>query len=189
MLSFLIFRESSIMLNTLYRKLVNALLTVLVLIYLILEELVWERIAEPIYGFIRGLKILHKLETVILRLNRYALLIFFLALFIAVEFLGIIAIGLFAQGQVLIATIIYAGKIPIAAFTFWVFKIAQDKLMTFVWFKFCYEWLLAQLHKIKTSVIYLKIKAKTVGVKFWFKNLFASETVRRIKAALGFKPS
>ena len=65
------------MLKTLYRKIVNTLLTVLVFIYLILEELVWERIAEPIYGFIRELKILHKVETLILKLNRYALLIFF----------------------------------------------------------------------------------------------------------------
>jgi hypothetical protein len=177
------------MLKNLYRKAINALLTVLVFIYLILEELVWERIAEPIYEFIHGLKILQKVETLILKFNRYALLVCFLALFAAVELLGIIAIGLFAQGQVLIATVIYIGKIPIAAFTFWVFQVAKDKLMTFAWFKFCYEWLLTQLHKIKTSVIYLNIKAKTVSVKTWFKNLMASEPVRRIRSALGFKTS
>ena len=177
------------MLKNLYHKVTNALLTVLVFIYLILEELIWERIAEPIYGFIRELKILHKLEILILRLNRYALLVCFLALFAAVELLGIIAIGLFAQGQVLIATVIYIGKIPIAAFTFWVFQIAKDKLMTFAWFKFCYEWLLAQLHKIKTSAIYVNIKAKMVSVKMWLKNFWASEPVRRIRSALGFKTS
>ena len=57
------------MLKTLYRKFINALLTVLVFIYLVLEELIWERIAEPIYGFIRELRILQALEAVILRLN------------------------------------------------------------------------------------------------------------------------
>lgn len=175
------------MLKNLYHKITNALLTVLVFIYLVLEELIWERIAEPIYGFIHGLKILQKVEVLIHNLNRYALLACFLALFVAVELLGIIAIGLFAQGQVLLATMLYAGKIPIAAFTFWVFRIAQDKLMTFAWFKFCYEWLLAQLLKIKTSAIYLKIKANIVSVKTWFKSLWASESVRRIKAALGFQ--
>jgi hypothetical protein len=175
------------MFKTLFRKVTNALLTVLVFIYLVLEELVWERIAEPIYGFIRELKILHKLEILILRLNRYALLVCFLALFAAVELLGIIAIGLFAQGQVLIATIIYVGKIPIAAFTFWLFQIAKDKLLTFAWFKFCYEWLIAQLHTIKTSAIYVNIKAKISSVKTWIKSLWASETVRRVKAVLGFK--
>lgn len=175
------------MLKNLYHKITNALLTILVFIYLVLEELIWERIAEPIYGFIHGLKILQKVEVLIHNLNRYALLACFLALFVAVELLGIIAIGLFAQGQVLLATMLYAGKIPIAAFTFWVFRIAQDKLMTFAWFKFCYEWLLAQLLKIKTSAIYLKIKANIVSVKTWFKSLWASESVRRIKAALGFQ--
>lgn len=175
------------MLKNLYHKITNALLTVLVFIYLVLEELIWERIAEPIYGFIHGLKILQKVEVLIHNLNRYVLLACFLALFVAVELLGIIAIGLFAQGQVLLATVLYAGKIPIAAFTFWVFRIAQDKLMTFAWFKFCYEWLLTQLLKIKTSAIYLKIKANIVSMKTWLKSLWVSESVRRIKAALGFK--
>jgi hypothetical protein len=177
------------MLKTLLCKVTNALLTVLVFVYLILEELVWERIAEPIYEFIRELKILHKLETVILKLNRYTLLVCFLALFGAVELLGIFAIGLFAQGQILIGTVIYIGKIPIAAFTFWLFQIAKDKLLTFAWFKFCYEWLIAQLHKIKTSAIYLNIKAKISSVKMWIKSLWANETVRRVKALLGFKQS
>ncbi|MBK8815763.1 MAG: hypothetical protein IPN42_09780 [Methylococcaceae bacterium] len=177
------------MLKTLYRKILNAVLTVLVLIYLILDELIWERIAEPIYEFIHGLKILQKVEIAIARLNRYTLLILFLFLFAAVEGLGVVAIGLFAQGLIIPAVIIYAGKIPIAAFTFWLFKIAQDKLLTFVWFKFCYEWLLSVLHKIKTSTVYLHIKAKIVNIKTWFKNLWAGELVQRIKAAVGYKKS
>jgi hypothetical protein len=177
------------MFKNLYLKVINALLTALVFIYLVLDELVWERIAEPIYVFIHGLKVLQKVEILVLRLNRYALLVFFLVLFAAVELLGVVAIGLLAEGQVLLATVLYAGKIPIAAFTFWVFRIAQDKLMTFAWFKFCYGLLLAQLHKIKTSAIYVNIKAKMVSVKMWFKSLLASETVRRIKSALRFKLS
>lgn len=177
------------MFNTLYRKVTKILLTILVFIYLIFEELIWDRIAEPIYGFIRDLKILHSVERLILTLNRYALLIIFLLLFTGVEILGIIAIGLFAQGQVVIGAIIYLGKIPIAAFTFWVFQIAKDKLLTFVWFNVCYEWLTAQLHKIKTSAIYLSIKDRMLTVKMWFKNLFASEAVSRIRAVLGFKKS
>ncbi len=171
----------------LYRKILNAVLTILVLIYLILDELIWERIAEPIYEFIHGLKILQKVEIAIVGLNRYALLTIFLFLFSAVEGLGVVAIGLFAQGLIIPAVIIYAGKIPIAAFTFWMFKIAQDKLLTFVWFKFCYEWLLSVLHKIKTSTVYLNIKTKTLNIKTWFKNLWPSELMKRIRAVVGFK--
>lgn len=175
------------MMKTLYRKILNALLTALVLVYLILDELIWERIAEPVYEFIHGLKILHKVEVAIADLNRYTLLILFLSLFAAVEGLGVVAIGLFAQGLIVPAVIIYAGKIPIAAFTFWMFKIAKDKLLTFAWFKFCFEWLLSVLHKIKTSTIYLNIKAKILNIKTWFKNLWGSELVKGIKAVAGFK--
>jgi hypothetical protein len=175
------------MLKLLYRKIINALLTVLVFIYLILEELIWERIAEPIYDFIRELKILQTLEQVILRLNRYTVLTLFLALFVAVESLGVVAIGLFANGQVIVASVVYLGKIPITAFTFWLFKVAKDTLMSFAWFKVCYEWLMSILLKIKTSAIYVNIKSKILSVKMWFKAFWASESVRRIKAMLGFK--
>jgi hypothetical protein len=175
------------MLKMLYRKIINTLLTVLILIYLVLEELIWERIAEPIYGFIRELKILQTLEQVILQLNRYAVLTVFLLLFAAVELLGVVAIGLFANGQVVIASVVYLGKIPITAFTFWLFKIAKDTLMSFPWFRFCYEWLMSVLLKIKTSAIYVNIKTKIVSVKMRFKAFWTSESVRRLKAMIGFK--
>ena len=175
------------MLKLLYRKIINALLTVLVFIYLILEELIWERIAEPIYVFIRELKILQTLELAILRLNRYTVLTAFLVLFAIVELLGVVAIGLFAQGQVIVASVVYLGKIPITAFTFWMFKVAKEQLMSFAWFKFCYEWLMSVLLKIKTSAIYVNIKSQIVSVKTWFKDFWHSESVRRIKAMLGFK--
>lgn len=165
----------------------NIPLTILILIYLILEELIWERIAEPVYKFFHSLKILQRLESSVHALNRYALLIIFLSLFVAVEALGVVSLALFSQGQVIIGVVLYAAKIPIAAFTFWLFRVAQDKLLTFTWFKYCYGALLTLLNKIKTSPIYLGIKTKTLNVKLWFKSLISSEAVRRLKRALGFK--
>lgn len=164
----------------------DTLLTVLILIYLILEEVVWERIAEPVYEFIHGLKLLQKIEVQIHGLNRYTLLVIFIFLYSVVEILGLIAIGLFAEGRVVAATVLYIGKIPVAAFTFWMFKIAQDKLMTFAWFKWCYDGLQAILLKIKTSTIYIKITTKIHTIKTWFQSLELREHLRRIKTALGF---
>lgn len=175
------------MFKMIYRKIVNIVLTISILIYLILDELIWERIAEPIYDFIRGLKLLQALEAHILKLNRYAILVLFLILFGTVELLGIIAIGLFAEGQVVIASMVYFGKIPLTAFTFWLFKVAKEQLISFAWFKFCYDVLLSIIHKIKTSANYLNIKAKMVSVKTAVKGLLASAPVRRIKAKLGIK--
>lgn len=166
--------------------LINIPLTVLVLIYLILEELIWERIAEPIYRFFHSLKLLQRLESTIHALNRYVLLTVFLSLFVAVEGLGIIALALFGQGQAILGIVLYAAKIPIAAFTFWLFRVAQDKLLTFTWFKFCYGVLLTLLNKIKTSAVYLNIKTKALNVKLWFKGIIHSDTIKRIKKAFGF---
>ena len=169
------------------KYLVNIPLTVLILIYLILEELVWERIAEPVYRFIHGLKLLQRLEVNIHALDRYSLLGIFLVLFGGVEGLGVISVALFAQGQIVPAVLLYAGKIPVAAFTFWLFRIARDKLLTFTWFKFCYDGLLTVLDKIKSSELYLAIKARLHALKLKVKAFFNSAAVRRIRAAFGFK--
>ena len=181
--------DNLLMLKTLYKKITRSILTLLVLIYLLLDELIWERIAEPIYQFIHGLKILQKVEIAIVSLNRYALLILFLSLFVAVELLGVVAIGLFAQGLIVPASILYTGKIPVTAFTFWVFKIAQSKLLTFIWFKYCYESVLSVIHKIKTSSVYLNIKAKTISIKLRIKSIWSSQTVQAVRRFFGFKRS
>lgn len=170
------------MIRKLFSRLFNILLTILILIYLILEELIWDRIADPIYRFLHGLKILHHLEEVIQHLNRYTLLALFLLLFVAVELLGVFAIALIAQGLILPGIFLYAGKIPIAAFTFWLFRIAQDKLLTFTWFKFCYGAILTLINSIKTSRVYINIKTKLHNVKTWVKT-----HAQRVKLALGFK--
>lgn len=175
------------MLKTLFRKTLNAVLTVLILIYLILDELVWERIAEPIYEYLHGLKILEKVEQSLHAQNRYIILSFFLLLFASVEGLGIVAIGLFAEGQIVVATVIYAAKIPIAAFTFWVFRITQDKLLTFAWFKWCYDGLQSVLLKIKTSAVYINIKTRLHAIKTWIKGFFSSAPMRRLRALFGHK--
>ncbi|CAG7857528.1 hypothetical protein MCAMS1_02390 [biofilm metagenome] len=166
---------------------INTVFTVLILIYLILEELVWERIAEPIYRFLHSLKILQRLEGVIHGLNRYTILIIFLLLFVIVEGLGIVAIGFFANGLPIIGMAIYAAKIPITAITFWLFKVAKDKLMTFGWFLWCYDGLQAVILKIKTSRIYINIKTRMHNIKVWIKAIFSSAPVQRIRAMLGFK--
>ena len=175
------------MFKMIYRKIVNIVLTILILIYLILDELIWERIAEPIYDFIRGLKLLQTLEGYVLKLNRYTVLVLFLILFAAVELLGIIAIGIFANGQIVLASVVYFGKIPLTAFTFWLFKVAKNQLISFAWFKFCYDGLMSVIYKIKTSTIYVNVTAKIGAVKTAIKSIMASPMVRRMKAMLGFK--
>ena len=111
------------------KRLVHILLTVLVFGYILFEELFWETIAKPIYKYIHGLKLLQKIETKIQHLPPWLLLLLFLSIFIVVEFVGLVAGVLAIQGNVLIATLLYLSKIPVAAFAFWLFRVSKSKLM------------------------------------------------------------
>ena len=157
------------MLIKIIAKITDIALGILVTIYIVLEELIWENIAEPIYTFIHGLSILHKAEAFISELNRHVLLVLFLTLFIQVELLGIFALQMIGTGNVIAGTALYAGKIPVAAFTFWLFRISKEKLMTFEWFKQAYDLVISIIVKIKMSSIHKRIAARLKSVKEWLK--------------------
>ncbi|MEC4748768.1 hypothetical protein [Methylomicrobium sp. Wu6] len=157
------------MLKKITAKITNIVLGILVTVYIVLEELVWENIAEPVYAFIHGLAILQNAEAFIERLNRHVVLVFFLALFTQVELLGIFALKLIGTGKVIAGTTLYAGKIPVAAFTFWLFRISKAKLMTFGWFKRAYDFIILIIEKIKASAIHQSIAARLKAVKEWLK--------------------
>jgi hypothetical protein len=157
------------MLKTIITRFADIVLGILVTVYIILEELVWDNIAEPIYSFIHGLSILQKTEEFINQLNRHVLLVLFLTLFTQVELLGIFALKLIGTGKIIAGTTLYAGKIPVAAFTFWLFRVSKEKLMTFGWFKQAYDIVISIIEKIKMSSIHQRIATRLKSVKEWLK--------------------
>ena len=168
------------MLKKIIAKITDIFLGFWVTVYIVLEELVWEKIAGPIYAYIHSLKILQKAEESIYKLNRHALLVLFLALFTQVELLGIFALKLIATGKILAGTMLYAGKIPVAAFTFWLFRISKVKLMSFYWFKQAYDGTMAIIELIKSSAIYRRVAARLKAVKEWVNNrLFSPRLIVR----------
>jgi hypothetical protein len=178
------------MLKKFFAKTTDFILGILVAVYILLEELVWENIAEPIYRFIHGLAILQKPEEFIRGLDRHVLLGVFLVLFVQVELLGLFALQLIGTGKVVAGTLLYAGKIPVAAFTFWLFRISKEKLMTFGWFKQSYELILLIIEKIKSSAIYLRIAARIKQVKAWLKirlhpaQLYISKLMETLRSSI-----
>ena len=164
------------MLSTIKHKPISLLQLILVIIYILFEELIWEGIARPIYEFIHSLKILHKVEETLHAVNAYVILVIFVVLLGLVEALGIYAGILFISGQILLGLSLYITKIPIAAFTFWVFRITEDKLMQFGWFKWIYEWIMKGINWLKSLEIYQstihQIKVTKANIK---------QTMRRVK--------
>ncbi len=150
-------------------RFIHILLSIVVFIYIIFEEIFWESIARPVYKYIHELKLLKKLEHFILKMPSYVILILFLFIFAMVEFLGIVAGALFLKGNIFIAVSLYLSKIPISAFTFWLFKISKQKLLAFVWFKKSYNFILQKIDLIKSTQIYQQIKSYTRQIKKTFK--------------------
>jgi hypothetical protein len=72
---------------------------------------------------------------------------------------------LFVSGQVLLGLSLYLSKIPIAAFTFWLFRVTEDKLMIFGWFKWLYEKMMAAIDWLKSREMYVKTMERLKAVK------------------------
>ena len=141
---------------TIKNKLTSLLQLILVIVYIIFEELIWEGIAKPIYEAIHSLKILQKIEEKLQHVNASVILVIFVVLLSIVEVFGIYAGMLFVSGQVTLGLALYVSKIPIAAFTFWLFRVTEDKLMTFTWFKWLYMKMLDAIEWLKTREVYVK---------------------------------
>ncbi len=153
------------MLTVIQHKLILLLQLLLVITYIIFEELIWEGIAKPIYEAIHALKILQKIEAKLETVNPSTILFIFIVLFVIVEAFGIYAGMLFVSGQMILGLVLYISKIPIAAFTFWLFRITEDKLMQFGWFKWIYGWIMKAIDWIKSSEIHQKTMEHLVQMK------------------------
>lgn len=168
------------MLSAIKHKFLSLLQLILVITYIIFEELIWEGIAKPIYEAIHALKILQKVEAKLENVNPTVILVIFVVLLSIVEAFGIYAGILFVSGQVLLGLVLYISKIPIAAFTFWLFRITEDKLMQFGWFKWLYDWIMKAIDWLKSCEMYKKTMERLVQIKIRIKGLkekyFAGES-------------
>ncbi len=135
-------------------RLISLLQLLLVLIYIIFEELIWEGIAKPIYDAVHSLKILQKIELKLQNVNATLILVIFVILLAMVETLGIYAGILFVSGKPFLGASLYLTKIPIAAFTFWLFRVTEEKLMQFDWFKWIYDLMMQWIDWLKSLQIY-----------------------------------
>ncbi len=159
---------------------------ILVFLFILFEEIIWEGIAKPIYVKIESLHIAQKIETKIKHTNRYLLLVIFLVLLFGVEGAGILAGAFFVQGKLLFGLLLYVAKIPIAAFVFWLFKAAKSKLLSFDWFKWAYEKLMSAIDWLKERDIYKDTMAKMVKIKQNIKELWSRIRAKYFKDSSSF---
>ena len=159
--------------QTIKNRLLTLLQLILVIVFIIFEELIWEGIAKPIYEWVHSLKILIKLESWLNKLPSWMILILFIVLLMAVELLGVIAGGLFLSGHMLLGLGLYTIKIPIAAFTFWMSKVTDSKLMQYKWFAWIYQKVMTFIEWMKSLDIYKSTMQKIKDFKQKLKELKA----------------
>ena len=166
------------------RFIAKILETILVVGYILFEELIWDVFAQPIFQYFKNLALLDSLKHRFLKMNRYLLLTIFIIIFLITEVMGFFSGFCFVNGYILMGLTVYASKIPIAAFTFWLFDLTKETLMTFAWLKSTYNTIMGIIKKIVDSSIAVRIKKQIALVK------------ERLKAAIlkyfgeaGFKAS
>ena len=151
--------------NKIFGRVLLILQFILVFLFILFEEIIWEGIAKPIYNKIESLHITQKLEVKIQNTNRYVVLAIFSILLLAVEVAGLLAGVFFVQGHMLLGLVLYIAKIPIAAFVFWLFKAGKEKLLSFAWFNWCYEKLMAGIDWLKERKSYQEMMEYMAKVK------------------------
>ncbi len=139
--------------------------SILVIGYILFEELIWNIFAKPIYQYFKNLVALDSLKKIFLEMNRYLLLSIFILILAITEVQGFLAGFFFLKGNIVTGFFVYMSKIPVAAFTFWLFDLTKDQLMKFDWLKTSYQYIMDWIHKFVNSSIYIYIKARTKIVK------------------------
>ncbi len=145
---------------------------VLVLLFILFEEIIWEGLAKPIYDKISSFRILIRLEQIINSSNRHIVLLFFVTLLLGVEGAGLLAGVFFVQGKVLLGSALYIAKIPIAGFTFWLFNVSKSKLLSFDWFAWAYQRLISGIEWLKDTNIYQTTVTTTKEIKSRIKSVW-----------------
>ncbi len=139
--------------------------SVIVVIYIIFEELIWNIFAEPLFRLFKKLVPLEALTTTFLTMNRYLLLVTFVVCLAVAEAIGLLSGISFLNGQVFFGVVIYTLKIPTAAFTFWLFDLTKQQLFTFQWLKNSYDLTMKLIDLIVNSSVHVYIKSKILSVR------------------------
>jgi hypothetical protein len=142
-----------------FRKLKHLFVLFVVAIYLLFEELIWDKIAEPIHNLVKSFKFYDAfLSYIQTSANRYLVLILFILPFIVGELLGIASAMLVANAQVALAILIYCLKIPIVIIAFAILRAGDSKLESFTWFSKSRKAVMLVIENIKSSAVYQRVK-------------------------------
>lgn len=149
----------------------NTFFVVVILIYILFEELIWKSTVAPIIRFISEFHIYRRfLGYIALQAGRTTVLFLFIVPFVIGEVVGIYSGILAAQLHFLGAVILYACKIPLVVIALAILQNGKEKLLTFGWFFVCYWWVIQQLEKLHNNRLYRQTNLSIKKLRKKFEN-------------------
>ena len=152
------------------KNIVNIFEIIFIIFFIFFENIIWEKIAQPIYNKFKSLNIINEFKIWASAIeHRYALLLLFLMPFILMEVFSLIAIYLISKGYLVFGTILYIIKILMTVFVSIIFNAGKEKLISFFIIKYSYGAIL----NFKRSSIYRKTKNSLKLFKLKIKKRFS----------------
>jgi hypothetical protein len=171
------------------KKIRNFLIGILAICYILFDEIMWERFAKQIYIYAN----LNKYYVVVLdivefKMNRYFILVLFLSFYGLSKVIEIYAIAVFSNGNIISGIIVYGLAFIPVVFAFAILKRGQEKLFTFVWFKYSYYKIVDGINYIKRNYMYRHVMYSTYLIKklIMSKGIFGkllNYTIKKVKHA------
>ena len=146
---------------------------VLVLTYVLFEELVWEQFVLPVRRAMETL-VRPRVEAMLAGANRYTVFALFTLLLASAEGLGVAAGAVFVMVDPLLGVVLYALKVLLAGIAFWVFAVAKEKLFEIALFKKSYDAVMRAVAWVTHTEVYRAVKTKTALYKVRFKAWLAA---------------
>lgn len=147
------------------RKIWHFIKVLLVVLFIIIEDLTWKRVGEPIYRRFKALEMMLKFKNWVSSVNhRYTLLTIFLSVFILMEITSTIGLILIGTGAIVTGALFYMMKVFLTVPAVVVFNVGKKPLLSFWFIRVVFILLI----RMKRSKIFRKAKSQFRNFKLTF---------------------
>lgn len=144
----------------------NGVFSLLIIFYILFEELIWEKAVAPIVRYVADFHIYRRfLDYVHLKAERWIVLILFLIPFGIGEIVGTASALMAAQLHLFGAAILYTLKIPLIVISLGILQNGKEKLLSYRWFALCYGWVMMQIDRLHSTHLYRQIYIVSIRIR------------------------
>ena len=145
-----------------FDKVIKYLKILVVVLFILVEEIAWNKIGKPAYIAVKSLKIMKRFKEWVANVeNRWALLAIFITPFGVMEIFSLLSLQAFASGAIITGIGLYTFKLALTAPVVIIFTTAKTELVSFFPIRYSYGTIL----KFKRSNTFRKVKKFSAKLK------------------------